>query len=218
MLERFLHHAKAEHAVDAEDAAAARVRLGDRFPRAAVRRMTHLGMLLGSAAHGVEMSASDAIVYATSYGETRALEDYLRSFPTPSPLLFQTSIHPSAAQQVLIGRQQPVARLWPIASRARLVEQAMLTALLEPAERVLLLGGEERGTWLLEHGVASEHSFAFAVLATRNAEGAMARVAFEEGSDVDDAPPSLEELCNAIAARRRLSWRGAGGAWSLDWR
>jgi hypothetical protein len=43
----------------------------------------------------------------------------------------------------------------------------LLAALLSPAARVLICGGEERGTWLLEHGVASERAFAFALALTR---------------------------------------------------
>ena len=76
--------------------------------------MTHLGLLTGAVLDGVPLTAADAVVYASSFAETRALEDFLASFPTASPLLFQTSIHPSAVQQVLIGRQQPVGRFWPM--------------------------------------------------------------------------------------------------------
>src|SRR5207302_1517560 len=130
-------------------------RFRDKFPRTALRRMTHLGLLLGSTLDGVTLTAEDAVVYATSFAETRALEDFLESFPAASPLLFQTSIHPSGIQQVLIGRQQPVARLWPHAGHRRLVEQALLSALLETAPRIVIAGGEERGTWLREQGQAS---------------------------------------------------------------
>ena len=155
MIERFLHHVRVELPAPDETAAGARVRLADKFPRTALRRMTHLGLLVGSALDGAPLGPDDALVYASTFAETRALEDFLASFPAASPLLFQTSIHPGGVQQVLIGRQQPIARLWPLAGRTRLVEQALLTALLEPAPRVALVGGEERGTWMLEHGMAS---------------------------------------------------------------
>src|SRR3954463_4066876 len=162
MIERYLHPLGVERPPFAETAAEARERLKEKFPRAALRRMTHLGLLIGSTLDGVALDPDDALVYATSYAETRALEDFLASFPAASPLGFQTSIHPGGVQQVLIGRQQPIARLWPLAGRRRLVEQALLTALLETASRVAVAGGEERGTWLLEHGVASARAFAFA--------------------------------------------------------
>src|SRR5436190_9500578 len=144
MVERFIHYLRVERPPNAETAAEARDRLREKFPRTALRRMTHLGMLIGSTLEGAALSADDALVYATSFAETRALEDFLTSFPNPSPLLFQTSIHPGGVQQVLIGRQQPIARLWPLAGRARLLEQALITAVLEPADRVAIAGGEER--------------------------------------------------------------------------
>jgi hypothetical protein len=132
-------------------------------------------------------------------------------------LLFQTSIHPGGVQQVLIGRQQPIARLWPLAGRTRLVEQALLTALMEPALRVALVGGEERGTWMLEHNMASPRSFAFAAILTRGPAGAAARLTFTPGTPTDDACPTLEGFTLALSARHALAWRGAGGAWAVDW-
>src|SRR3954466_10434575 len=129
-MERFIHQLRVERPPPAETAAEARERLREKFPRAALRRMTHLGLLLGSSLEGVTLAPDDAVVYASSYAETRALEDFLASFPAASPLGFQTSIHPGGIQQVLIGRQQRIARLWPLAGRSRLVEQAWRTALL----------------------------------------------------------------------------------------
>lgn len=225
MLERYLHHVRVERPAATETAVEARERLREKFPRSALRRMTHLGLLLGSTLDGVALTPHDALVYATSYAETRALEDFLQSFPAASPLLFQTSIHPGGIQQVLIGRQQPIARLWPLAGRARLVEQALLTALLETTPRVVLAGGEERGTWLLEKNLASERAFAFGAVLTAEAEGAVGRVAFQPSANAsaahattDDTCPTLEELAEALAERRALAWQGGGGAWTLDWR
>ena len=218
MTERFIHHLKVELPAPDEIAAGARVRLADKFQRNALRRMTHLGLLVGSVLEGAPLGPEDALVYATTFAETRALEDFLLSFPAASPLLFQTSIHPGGVQQVLIGRQQPIARLWPLAGRTRLVEQALVTALLEPASKVALVGGEERGTWMLEHEMAAARPFAFAAVLTRDPAGAVARVKLdrEEGGS-DEACPSLENFALALAERRPLSWRGAGGRWSLEW-
>jgi hypothetical protein len=131
--------------------------------------------------------------------------------------LFQSSIHPGGVQQVLIGRQQPIARLWPLAGRARLVEQALLTALLEPAPHVVLAGGEETGTWLLEHSMASGRSFAFAMILTRSPAGAAARVAFTPGAAAEDACLTLEDFTQALTGRRALQWQGGGGTWNLTW-
>jgi hypothetical protein len=218
MIERYLHHVRVELPAPDEVAAGARVRLADRFQRNALRRMTHFGLLLGSTLDGMVLGPDDAVVFASTFSETRALEDFLTGFPAASPLLFQTSIHPGAVQQVLIGRQQPIARLWPLAGRTRLVEQALLTALLEPAGRVAVVGGEERGTWMLEQGMASARAFAFATLLSRETVGAVGRVAFSPGSPGSEAGPALEEFAHALAERRVLQWAGAQGAWTIDWR
>src|SRR3954463_12195588 len=145
VIERYIHQLQIERPAPAEGVVEARERLREKFPRSALRRMTHLGLLLGSSLEEIALTPADALVYASTFAETRALEDFLASFPSASPLLFQTSIHPGGIQQVLIGRQQPIARLWPLAGRARIVEQALQAALLEPADRVVLAGGEERG-------------------------------------------------------------------------
>lgn len=217
MTERFIHHLRVELPAAGETLAAARARLADKFPRPALRRMSHLGLLIGSVLDGAPLAPDDALVYASTFAETRALEDFLASFPAASPLLFQASIHPGGVQQVLIGRQRPIARLWPLAGRARLVEQALLTALLEPASRVALVGGEERGTWLLEHEMASAKSFAFAAILTPEPAGAAGRLAFTAGAAADEICPSLENFAHALAERRPLGWHGAGGTWRLGW-
>jgi len=224
-MERFLHHLKVERPVATETATEARERLGGRFPRGAARRMTHLGMLIGATFEDLALQPEDAVVYASTYAETRALEDFLTSFPAASPLLFQTSIHPGGVQQVLIGRQQPAARLWPLAGRKRIVEQALLTALLEPAACVVVVGGEERGTWLLERGVGSDRAFAFTFQLTCEPEGAIGRVSLERFADSDrggavpsaEPCPTLPQFADGLAERRAFGWQGLDGAWRLDW-
>jgi hypothetical protein len=218
MIERFIHHVGLELPLATETPAEARTRLGAKFPRTALRRMTHLGLLTGAALDGLPLAAEDAIVYATTFAETRALEDYLTSFPSASPLLFQTSIHPSAIQQVLIGRQQPIRRFWPMTGKRRLTESAILAVLMETAPRVVLAGGEERGTWLLEQSMASATSFAFALLLSPEAAGARGRVRFQPAAGAAETPaPALEEFAVALAGRKPLAWRGAGGEWTIDW-
>jgi hypothetical protein len=217
--ERFIHELRVERPGVAETVVEARERLREKFPRSALRRMTHLGLLLGSSLEGIALTPADALVYASTFAETRALEDFLASFPSASPLLFQTSIHPGGIQQVLIGRQQPIARLWPLAGRARIVEQALQAALLEPADRVVLAGGEERGTWLLDHKMASERAFAFGAVVIRESAGAVARIEFvSEMSAQEEPAPSLENFAAALAERRGLKWRSGNGRWLLEWR
>jgi hypothetical protein len=219
MIERHLHFLRVEQPAATETVDEARDRLAAKFPRGALRRMTHLGLLVGSALDGLAIGLDDTVVYATTYAETRALEDYLTSFPDASPLLFQTSIHPSAVQQVLIGRQQPVRRFFPLTGRRRLVEQALLTALIDPARQVVLLGGEERGTWMLDHGMASDRAFAFALSLRAEPAGAIGRVAFApDGADQETGPcPTLPDFVEALAGRHEMRWRGASGGFTLQW-
>ncbi len=75
----------------------------------------------------------------------------------------------------MITRQHPVEEFFPLTGRGHLVAQAIQAAMLSPAPRVLLCGGEERGTWLLARGIASPGSFAFALALTADPEGALAR-------------------------------------------
>lgn len=217
MLERFVH---AVALVDAgeEDSAITRERLKDRFARGATRRMTQLGLLVGAALDELAPRADDAVVYASAFAETRALEGYLESFPSASPTLFQTSIHPSAVQQALIGRQQAVGEFFPLTGRAHLVAQAVQTALLSPAPRVLLCGGEERGTWLLQQGVASARSFAFALALTAESAGALGRVTLsvDEMGKIDEF--GLPDLFVALQQRSAIDAIGAPGLrMNLTW-
>jgi hypothetical protein len=211
MVERYLHALSLAEA-DQEDITATRERLKERFPRGATRRMTQLGMLIGAALDEVGLGAGDAIVYASAYAETRALEGYLESFPSASPTLFQTSIHPSAVQQAMIARQNPLGEFFPLTGRAHLAGHAVQTALLASAARVLLCGGEERGTWLLERKAASERTFAFACALERKAEGALARVSVEPvAPDVGAQEFSLPEFFDALRHRNSIEIIAAPG-------
>jgi hypothetical protein len=202
MPERYLHSISVAD-VGLEALAATRERLRDRFPPGATRRMTQLGLLVGMALDKMAPRADDAVVYASAYAETRTLEGYLESFPAASPTLFQTSIHPSAVQQALINRQLPIGEFFPLTGRAHLVAHAFQTALLSAASRVLLCGGEERGTWLLERGIASDRSFAFALALTQTAENSLARISLDNvPADTKAVEFTLPELFDVLAARR----------------
>lgn len=216
MLERYLHGLSLADPGD-EEPAATRERLRERFPKGATRRMTQLGLLVGAALDELAPRADDAVVYATAYGESRALEAYLESFPTASPTLFQTSIHPSAVQQAMITRQHPVGEFFPLTGRGYLAAQAIQTALLSPAPRVLVCGGEERGTWLLERGVASARTFAFAFSLTPEPAGALARLTLSpHGGAVGEL--SLPALFAALAGRLAIDRIvGPSLRLTLDW-
>ena len=200
----------------AEESAITRERLKEIFPKLASRRMTQLGLVLGSTLLPLSPGEEDAIIYVSEYAETRALEGYLDSFPSASPTLFQTSIHPSAVQQALIGRQQPIREFFPVTGRSHLVVRALETALTANAPRTLLCGGEERGTWLLERGTASARTFGFTLTLTRepaNALGCIALSTFTgNGAPLAaEAALSLPDFFDALHQRRALDLQAAPG-------
>lgn len=150
--------------------------------------MTQLGMLVGSVISEIDLQTDDAIVYASGFGESRTLESYLDGFPHPSPTMFQTSIHPSGAQQSLIGRQVSVGEFFPLSGGKHLTAQAIITALLSPRPRVCLCGGEEGATWLLENQAASERSFALALLLTTEAAAPIGKLALSDTESTGSLP------------------------------
>jgi len=216
MLERYVQRLSVFDA-GLEEPAATRERLKDRFPRGATRRMTQLGLLIGAALDDVGPSPDDTVVYASAYAESRALEGYLDSFPSASPTLFQTSIHPSAVQQALIGRQQAIREFFPMTGGVHLPAHALQAALLSPAPRALLCGGEERATWLLEHRVASDRCFAFALALTADATGAVGRITLAT-TDEPAVEFTLADFFDVLLARQPLTCNAAPGLrLTVDW-
>ncbi len=216
MLERYVTALRTDDA-GAETPAETRDRLRDHFARGATRRMTQLGMLIGAQVKAVEPQPHEALVYLSAYAETRALEGYLESFPTASPTLFQTSIHPSAIQQVMIGQHQPLRHFFPMAGSRHGIAQALTVALLgDPAAPTLVCGGEERGTWLLEQNAASDRTFGFVFRLSANATNALARVRLspEVGYPVGTCP--LPQFFDTLVARRPLTLGAPSGA-RLTW-
>jgi hypothetical protein len=214
MLERFIQYVKTEAPPPGEAAAATRDRLKGSFAPGAARRMTLLGMMVGSTLPPEAPAAGEAVVYASSFGESPAMEQFLDSFPTPSPTLFQTSIHPSAVQQVLIGRGRTATEFLPLTGWPGLVAQAALAALLSPAELVWWCGGDERGSWLREHGAASERSLAFTLgLGRTRTAATVGRLALAPAAERGqlDLPAWFDLLA------RREPWSGvAGEGWRLE--
>ena len=225
MIKRYVRRAAAEGPFDgAFPDERVRAWTANFLPNAA-RRMTRLGLMLGEALRDFSIGPDDAVVYATTFGETITLGRYLESFPTASPLHFQTSIHPSAIEQVLINRGCPVRELTPLAGQPDLSAQAALTALLTPGARVLLAGGEEVGAWLRKFDAASDVGYAFALELGDGPRGdALGELRWNEegswpGADAPPTPPGdLYELFTAVRERRPLRCPSpAGGEISLQW-
>ncbi len=199
------------------------------FPPNAVRRMTKLGLMLGAALRDFSIEPDDAVVYVTTFGETITLARYLETFPTASPLFFQTSIHPSAIEQVLINRACPVRELTPLAGQPDLSAHASLTALLTPGERVLLTGGEEVGSWMRQLDAASNVGFAFALelgspaqgFAGEPPAGVAGELRWSEDRGVvssDASSGDLQELFRAVSERQPMRLPcPSGGEIALTW-
>lgn len=210
----FIHHIATDDPRD-EDPAATRERLKDRFARGATRRMTQLGLLLGSVLRDVPLAEDDTVVYLSEYAETRALEAYLDGFPAASPTLFQTSIHPSAVQQNLIQHQKPLRAFFPLTGRPDLLGAGLSVAHTATSSRIVLCGGEERGTWLLEKNAASPRAFAFALSLSRDSENALGQLDFADA----DTAGALPEFFDAL--HQRKNWEASnegGGRITLSWR
>ncbi|MDR1011675.1 MAG: beta-ketoacyl synthase chain length factor, partial [Opitutaceae bacterium] len=189
MLERLIQTIRTDDPGD-EDVAATRERLKGNFPPATVRRMTQLGMLMSAILDELAPRRDDAIIYATQYGEGRTLERFLDSFPAASPTGFQTSIHPGAVQQGMIRRARPVGEFFPMSGSDWLAGHSLLAAFLSPAPRVLLCGGEERGTWLTVIDGASTRTFAYGMSLVSNdsadpAQPPAGRITLEPDTGID---------------------------------
>lgn len=224
MIERHITTLRTDDAAH-EDVAATRERLRAGFPPGAVRRMTQLGMLVSNILNDLAPAADDTIVYATQYAESRTLETYLESFPAASPIGFQTSIHPGAVQQAMIRRAQPVGEFFPLAGGAHLVGQSLVAAMIAPAARVVLCGGEERGSWLADIDGASKRAFAYGMILEKPGPAApagaaqtiAARLRLEPG-DEPVAPLSNAAWFDLLHARKNFSGAPVAG-WraTLEW-
>lgn len=217
MLERWITALRTEDA-STESPAETRERLKSLFAPGATRRMTQLGIALGSALRPVAPTENDTVIYASTYAETRALEAYLDSFPAPSPTLFQTSIHPSSVQQNLIQRQQAVREFLPVTGGENLPAQALLAALLSDSPRTILCGGEERGGWLLEQGRASNRTFAFALALSRDPADALGRIRLTDTAVPASASFPLPLFFDHLRDRRAFdAVVSPGRRLQLDW-
>lgn len=203
-----------------DDADSAKARFKGEFPGRAARRMTHLGIMVGLCIEQMDTAPDAPIVYATAFAESRALESYIDSFPTPSPALFQTSIHPSAVEQALIPRARAVNAFYPIIADRNLGGHALETAWLLDATRRLAIVGEERGSWLCNYGLASDRAFACALQLDARAVEPIGFLTLDR-SQAPRPGDALETWDLATATRDRRSIRApslALGGWlRIDW-
>lgn len=216
MIEKFLQTFSAIE-IDSTHSATQLAELKSRLPGRQARRMSPLGVLVASVLAEIAITPESVLIYATTFTESLALESYLDSFPHASPTHFQTSIHPGGIEQALILNQQSVAALYPLAGKEDILTHALQLACTDARKEVIVVAGEEAGTWLTEMGVAMDRSFAYALRLTQTANGAMARVAFDHTRSGDGVAPSLLDLAAALREKKNLEWQSPGGALQWQW-
>lgn len=191
----------------------------DTLPRASARRMSALGLAFDLVMAGESPAEADSLTLATEYGMTRTLEDYLASFPSPSPLAFQNSIHPAGIEQYLVPRRLALGEFLPLAGEgATLVASALRALFLTQAPVRRLVLGEERGTWMSDADCGAQRTFALRLTLGTEAAGSLATLTrLPSGTGGERLTPY--DFAAALAARRpvdvgctdigffRLAWR-----------
>jgi hypothetical protein len=193
--------------------------LQEGLSRQARRRISTLGLMLSQMLQDVQLSRETVLIYVSTYADTCALESYLDSFPTPSPTYFQTSIHPSGVEQALIFSKQPVDEFYPFAGMDFSVPQAfrLAASLSRSGKEVVMCGGEERGTWLLDAKCASSRNYAYALKLIDCEQDALARITLGRpgvGSDL----LTNESFLEILQQRLPMSFSHSDiGQICLDW-
>lgn len=201
------------------DDAEAFANLKAEFPGRSARRMTRLGMMLSHVLRQLDVKEASSVVYATTYSEICTIEKFLDSFPYPSPQAFQTSIHPGGVEQYLIQNKQPIREFYPLAGGADLLIRALSTAQLCAEANVILCGGEERGTWLLETGISSRTSYAWALqLSQTRTEDTIGVIRWQGLEESEGSLGLIPGLLCALISQQPFRHEGAtGGQLELVW-
>lgn len=218
LLSRYITHV-ATRALEPAEEEAGLAALRQEVGRREARRMSGLGMLLHRVMQDIDPSAFARVIYTTTYTESRFIERFLESFPQPSPMMFQSSIHPGGAEQVLIQRQQAVRDFIPLAGQEGLIVSALDHALLPDGLPILWIGGEEKAGWLTELELASDRSFAYALALSDCPEGAIGQIRWERAAETTDTQLLLHPAWfEALNAREPGSWNlPEGGTLHLQW-
>ncbi len=174
------------------------------FNPLASRRMSDLSLLIGEVTAGAEPGHRDEWIYASRFGGTQSLERYLSSFPTPSPLYFQNSIHPGAFDLVSVARRERSGMLTPLCALDTLVADALLAALLVPTDTVAhLVGGDEYEPWSSGHGWGAIETFAFYLrLEAGSPAAALGELSFDPEEQTGETVPDVAAFHGGLSARR----------------
>lgn len=205
------------HSLDPEDEPGTLPACADGIPKRSRRRMSRLGILLSCVMEGLPLDAETTLVYGTTFTEANALETFLDSLPYASPTAFQTSIHPGGIEQALILKKQPVGAFFPLAGDQTLFAQMMKYPFTASTSKTAVCGGEEKGGWLREFGVASPVSFAFSLLVSESPENAIGYCEWNPAALSGEVPiPSVEEAVSRLHSDRILEFTsGDHGSFKL---
>jgi len=174
---------------DDEDVVVGRSRLPSTINRRGARRMTHLGTLIARVLDPESIDLDSTLVYGSTYAGS-----------------FQSSIHPSAVQQVFVASRASVNEFIPLCGGPYLVASMFNTAFCARTARTLLVGAEERGEWMLDLGLASAESWAWCIELSQEAEGALGTVSKIDGQSPATIPPvTHERFFRNLSDRRDLS-------------
>ena len=92
------------------------------------------------------------------------------------------------------------------------------TAFHSPADRAVLVGGEERGTWLLELGLASPEAWAWSFELSPISHGAAGVIRKDTNSDEPADPVGHALFFSNLTERRPMTVPNpGGGSFSLSW-
>ncbi len=189
-----------------EDIVIGRSCLPSSINRRTARRMTHLGTLIARILDPGSLDPGTSLIYGSTYADSPTLEGYVDSFPRPSPLMFQSSIHPSAIQQVFVAGKIPVDEFIPLCGSCNLIASMFNTAFSAKAGHIVLVGAEERGNWMLGLGLASEGSWAWSLELSKDPDCALGKVQKQaRGSSPANPPIRHERFFHELSDRRDIS-------------
>ena len=190
------------------------------IPKRAARRMSSMGKQIHHVLNGVDLDLDTSLIYGTTFTESTALESYLESMPFASPTAFQTSIHPGGIEQALIMNKQEVGALFPLAGDQTLFLQMLQTAFTCTTPKVVLTGGEERGSWLTEFKLAYCRSFAFSLCLSNDPTNAIGGIQWRTEFTLENpVVPHMESVVKSMQTSERLTIGSPDhGQFEINWK
>jgi hypothetical protein len=179
-----------------------------KLPPRAVRRMSRLGIIIHHLLEDLPMALDTTLVYGTCYSESSALETFLDSFPYASPTAFQTSIHPGGVEQALIMENREVGAFFPMAGGKALMMQMLKLAFSAEGPEVIVCGGEEKGSWLADFGLAHHCTFAFAMRVSNDPTNACGELTWEIDAKIDEeVMPDMNEAVRLFSEDQKVTFQ-----------